>query len=209
MKQLFATTLIILLSIPVMLTAQENKEAIEPNLILEVDVNGKHWVINEKDTISIGDSLVTIKASNYKVFDFGKVSFHYPKHFLFTYEKAFTSKTWSVYGNNMAVVYAIRDYNVDFDYFVKLFIGKSKAKDYSIEDVETKLGKKAVQGKRIIYGRKYTAGIYDLYPVEVNDYSKHYLILKNYPTVDGSNSQEVPATIELLSNSFKIKGEEL
>lgn len=186
-------------------TFGQKKDNKEPSLKFDVEINGEKYQFYDGQSINIEGNEITIKSSENKTFDFGILSFDYPKHFAFEFESEIGMKNWFLDGNNLVISYYQFEENVTLDSFINELVSYFKKENCEIVHSEIMLGKNIWNGKRIIVnllGQKLT---YDLYKLDSKDSKTHFLGFQDSKNEDGSDSIEKIETLRLISNTIKIK----
>jgi hypothetical protein len=172
---------------------------------LNVIIDNQHFLINEGDTLRFDNKLMTIKTSNYMTFNFGVLSFDYPRHFAFEFEQDFAYKNYTLDGNNFVIMYFEIGTKVTLEPFILEMVKKFGRKNCIVTDKQIKLGDIDFIGKRIdinLIGEKLT---YGMYLVPCNDYKTHFIAFQDSKNEDGSDSLEGLETIDIINKTIKLK----
>jgi hypothetical protein len=187
------------------LFAQNMTDPNRPLIKLDVFIDGRKYQINDGDTLKADSKTIIIKTSDYLTFNFEALSFEYPKHFSYEFEKDESYKNWTLDGNAFVITYFVFDMPVELDDFVSEMTDKFGKKNCSVMDKNSKLGTIQLSGKRInvnLIGTKLT---YDMYRLITSDGKTHLLAFQDSKNDDGSDSAEGIQTIKIINETIKQK----
>jgi len=198
------STILICLLISQLLFTQK-KENEEPLITFTLEVNGEKHNIKDGQSLLINGNKIKVKSSNVKTFDFGSLTFDYPRHFAFEFTKEDEFKNWTLDGNSFVITYFKYELDVSLEAFVSEMVQLFKEENCEVVDKEIKFGDSTYFGKRILislFGEKLT---YDIYEIETDDLQTHLIGFQDSKNDDGSDSKEGINTIRLIDESIKIK----
>lgn len=180
-------------------------ETISPSLKIDIEINGEKYHVNDGDTLTVNNTKIIARISNFVTFDYGILKFDYPKHFGFSSEKDFGYQNWTLDGNNFVISYFKLSSDVELDMLIKEIVLKFGKKNCTINKKTSKIGNTTLEGKRInveLLGQKLT---YDMYKVKSEDSSSHFISFQDSKNDDGGESTESIETLALINSTFLIK----
>ena len=183
----------------------QKKDYQEPALKFEVEINGEKHQVNDGESLIVNGNTIKVKSSNNKTFDFGIVSFDYPKHFAFEFFQENEMKNWTLDGNSFVINYFEYETNIQLDTFISELVKLFKKENCEVIDKKITLGDLSLNGKRIIvrlFGEKIT---YDMYEIETEDYKTHFIGFQDSKNENGLDSKEGIETTKLIDETIKIK----
>ena len=199
-------TLIFLLLLNLInLSVKGQDEICEPKMNLDIFVDGVKYQIKDGDTLNIPNTQIIVKSSDYMTFDFGVISFDYPKYFAFSFEEDFAYKNWTLDGNDLVIMYFEIGADAELDMFIKEMVKQFGKKNCKIVDQAVQIGNLELKGKRIIVeliGQKLT---YDMYKLKSNDFKSHFIAFQDSKNDDGSDSKESIETLGIINKTIKYK----
>ena len=187
------------------LTVKGQNENSEPLMNLDIYVNGEKFQIKDGDTLNISNTQIIVKSSDFMTFDFGVLSFEYPKYFAYSFEEDFTYKNWTLDGNDLVIMYFEIGAEAELDMFIKEMVKQFGKKNCDVIDHSAQIGDLDLKGKRIIVellGQKLT---YDMYKLESNDFNSHFIAFQDSKNEDGSDSKESIETMNIINTTIKYK----
>ncbi len=186
------------------LIAQES-DAIAPKLKFNIEINGEKHQIADGDSIVINEDLIKVTSSDVVTFDYGALSFDYPKNFAFEFDQDFGYKIWTLDGNDYVIMYFEYDVKVELDMFIDQMVSQFGKENCEVVDKRISLGGHSLQGKRInvsLVGVKIT---YDMFEFESADFKTHLISFQDSKKDDGSDSSEGIATLKLIDQTLKFE----
>ncbi|PTB97266.1 hypothetical protein C9994_03560 [Marivirga lumbricoides] len=177
----------------------------EPLMNLDIYVNGEKFQIKDGDTLNISNTQIVVKSSDFMTFDFGVVSFDYPKYFAYSFEEDFAYKNWTLDGNDLVIMYFEIGAEAELDMFIKEMVKQFGRKNCNVIDHFVKIGDLDLKGKRInveIIGQKIT---YDMYKLESNDFKSHFIAFQDSKNEDGLDSKESIETLNIINETIQYK----
>jgi hypothetical protein len=201
MKFFFALLFLMIVDCAFGQSDEENK----PVLKLNVSINNQNFEVSDGDTLRYGNMNVIVTTSSFMTFDFGSITFDYPKHFAFQFEEDFGYKNWTLDGNNFVIMYMELGVEVGLDPFVKEMADKFGKKNCKISDKKVKLGDMDLTGKRIdvsLVGQRLS---YDIFRITTGDYKTHFIAFQDLKAEDGSDSTESVETMAIVNKTIKLK----
>jgi len=204
-KKMSKILIFLLLLSLINLTVKGQNENSEPLMNLDIYVNGEKFQIKDGDTLNISNTQIIVKSSDFMTFDFGVLSFEYPKYFAYSFEEDFTYKNWTLDGNDLVIMYFEIGAEAELDMFIKEMVKQFGKKNCDVIDHSAQIGDLDLKGKRIIVellGQKLT---YDMYKLESNDFNSHFIAFQDSKNEDGSDSKESIETMNIINTTIKYK----
>lgn len=170
---------------------------------IDVTVNGKMYQIEDGDTLIIAGTQIIAKTSDLKTFEFGVVSFDYPKEFAFSFKQDFAYKNWTLDGDDFGIMYFEIGAAAEVDMLVKEMVKKFGKKNCTVRDKEVKLGELTLKGARInieLIGERLT---FDIYKLQSNDFKSHFIAFQDSKNDDGSDSKQGVETMAIINRTIK------
>jgi hypothetical protein len=201
-KTLYTIVICLLIS-PI--TFAQNKNSQAPLLKLNVEINGENYQVYDGDSLAINGNVIKIKSLDTMTFDYGILTFDYPKHFAFEFEQDYTLKNWTLDGNNFVIMYFEYDANVELDMFIDEMVALFNKENCNVVEKNIRLGNLTLNGKRInvdLVGVKLT---YDMYKLETDDFKSHFIAFQDSKNDDGSDSIEGIETVKLINETIEVK----
>jgi hypothetical protein len=191
-------------------SAQEATDsgAIEPKNRFEVIVNGKTYQAEEGQPLTLDSTVakpsIFIILSDRKRFDAASLSFDYPRHLSFEYEKSTGLKTWSLNGKNLVITLYELDARVPLNTLMESMVEKFGKNNCTLEDFKKEFGHQLTNGKRLhvkLAGVKIIMDFYDLAPG--GDKSR---IISFQDTIkdNGDPSDEFNTAFQMINSSVKF-----
>ena len=171
---------------------------------LEVSIDGKKFVVNENDTLMYDNKSIIISLSKNLSFNFGKLSFNYPKHFAFENDKDLGVNIYTLDGNSFVINYFQFESEVESESIINEMIKKFGKKNCKTSSKKISLNNIELIGTRIniaLVGQKLT---YDIFEIENKDHKTNLISFQDSKNDDGSDSKESIETLEVINNSFKV-----
>ena len=150
-------------------------ESREPLINLDVFVNGERFQIKDGDTLTVSNTQIIVKSSDYLTFDFGGLRFDYPKYFGFVFQEDYAFKNWTLDGNDFVIAYFQLAAEAELETFMEEMVNLYGKKNCDVVDHSLKIGELDLKGKRIIIqlvGQKLT---YDMYKLESSDFTSYFI----------------------------------
>ena len=126
--------------------AQQAKDSTErePKNSFEVFINGKRYKVVEGEVLTLDTTLskpsISIRLSDRKKFETPSLSFEYPKHLSFEYEKNPGIKTWTLTGNSLVVMLFEFEDKTPLDTLTDALVEKFGKKNCVAENFKKELG---------------------------------------------------------------------
>lgn len=177
----------------------------EPLMNLDIFINGEKFQIKDGDTLNVSNNQIIVKSSDFMTFDFGVLSFDYPKYFAFSFEQDFAYKNWSLDGKDFIIMYFEIDAEAELDMIIKEMVKKFGKKNCVVSDIQSKIGELNLKGQRInieLLGQKLT---YDIYKLESNDFKSHFIAFQDSKKDDGTVSDESIEVMNVINKTIRQK----
>ncbi len=200
--------LLCLLTLPILagnLLAQSEQTSSQPLLRFDVFVNGAQFSVMEGDTLLHNNDTIVVKASNYLSFDFGAVSFDYPKQLAFEHSENTGLRSWTLDGSTFVIMYFEFSVTIDLDEFVKDLMTDFGDENCELSKKNLKLGATGLSGRRIDVTILGSALTFDIYHIKTRDFKTHFIAFQDSKNDDGSDSAESLEALEIINNTFKVK----
>jgi hypothetical protein len=209
MKLLFPFSLILIFSF-LNVSAQEaiDSGAIEPKNRFEVIVNGKTYRAEEGQPLTLDSTVakpsIYIKLSDRKKFDAASLSFDYPRHLSFEYEKDTSLKTWTLDGKSLVVTLFEPDGQIPLNTLTESMVEKFGKKNCTVEDFKKEFGHQLTNGKRLhvkIEGVNITI---DFYALDSGEDKSRIISFQDTLKDNGEPSDEFNTGFQMISSSIKF-----
>jgi hypothetical protein len=190
--------------------AQEAKDsgAMEPKNRFEITIDGKTYPVVEGQELKLESTLskpsISVKLSELKKFEAASLSFEYPKHLSFEYEKDAGITTWTLNGNSLIVMLFALDAKVPLTTLVDAMVKKFGKKNCTVEDFKKELGHQLTNGKRLHVKVAGTNLIIDFYELNSGDAKSRIMSFQDTLTDNGESSDEFKAGFQMISSSIKF-----
>lgn len=191
-----------LLFVNVVVNGQQ--EMMSPSINLEVQIDGENYQVQAGDTLRLEDQEIIINVLDNLTFDFGILSFEYPRYFSFSFEEDFGFKGWSLDGVDFIIMYFEIAVDTELDLYIKEMVGQFGKKNCKVSNIKTVIGGTKYSGKRIninLMGQKLT---YDMYKLPSKDSKSYFISFQDSKNDDGSDSKESIETMKLINETIKI-----
>lgn len=183
----------------------------EPKSSIVITIDGEEYTVEEGKEIEIktkkGKSKISAKRAEEKLFDNGKYSFKYKKHFAFEYEGEFGYQNWTLDGNNCTIMMFELLEDATLDLFVQQMTAQFGKDNCEITKTSRKFGKKKLKGKRIevnIVGQ--TMHLY-MYEIKMNDGKTHIIAIQDSLDDENKPTKEAKDAMDLMDESITYKNE--
>lgn len=209
MRQIFPITLILIFSF-LNASAQEARDsgAIEPKNRFEIIIDGKTYQVVEGQILTLDSTLskpsISIKLSDRKKFETASISFEYPKHLSFEYEKDSGLKTWTLSGNSLVVTLFELDAKIPLNTVTEPMAEKFGKKNCAVEDFNKELGHRLINGKRLHVKLAGTAIIIDFYEIISGDGKSRFISFQDTIKDNGDLSDEFNEGFQMINSSIKF-----
>ncbi len=209
MRQIFPFSLMLIFSF-LNASAQEAKDsgAIEPKNRFEIIINGKTYQVVEGQILTLDSTFskpsISIKLSERKKFEAASLSFEYPKHLSFEYEKSIGLRTWTLSGNSLVVTLFELDAKVPLNTLTEQMVKKFGKKNCTVEDFNKELGHRLINGKRLHVNLAGAAIIIDFYEIISGDAKSRFLSMQDTIKDNGESSDEFNEGFQVINSSIKF-----
>ena len=190
--------------------AQDAKDsgAMEPKNRFDITIDGKTYQVIEGQVLKLESTLskpsISIKLSDLKKFEAASLSFEYPKHFSFEYEKDTGVTVWTLNGNNVVVTLFELDAKVPLATLVEPMIKKFGRKNCTVEDFKKELGHQLTNGKRLHVKLAGTSLTIDFYEINIGDAKPRIMSFQDTIKDNGEPSDEFKAGFQVINDSIKF-----
>jgi hypothetical protein len=190
--------------------AQQAKDSTErePKNSFEVFINGKRYKVVEGEVLTLDTTLskpsISIRLSDRKKFETPSLSFEYPKHLSFEYEKNPGIKTWTLTGNSLVVMLFEFEDKTPLDTLTDALAEKFGKKNCVAENFKKELGHQLLNGKRLHVTLAGTKLNLDFYEFNSEDSKTHFISFQDTLKDDGDFSDEFNLGFQLINNSIRF-----
>jgi hypothetical protein len=203
--------LLLLFSIACLHAKSQNEKSTgttEPKSTFEVSINGKIYPIAEDETLKLDTILskpaISVKLSDYKLFDNTSISFNYPRHLSFEFDHDFGYKNWTLSGNTIAILVFEIDAETTLETLVNEMAKKFGKKNCSIEDFQKELGHKKCNGKNLFVTLAGQKLVLECYEIKMADFKSRFIYFQD--TMDESkHSSEYEKAMAIINSSIVFK----
>ena len=175
----------------------------EPITEFEVNIGGKVYLFKEGEIKKLDTVLskpsISIKLADYKKFDNGAVSFQYPRHLSFEFEKDAGYKGWTLSGNNMVVMFFEFDAKVAMDDLLVEMVNKFGKENCKQEVFRKELGHKICEGVQLhvtLVGQQLSLGFYELV---LKDGKSRFIAFQESLGEEGISTDEFKAGFKIIN----------
>jgi hypothetical protein len=190
--------------------AQDSRDsaAMEPKNRFEITIDGKTYQVVEGQVLKLESTLakpsISIKLSDLKKFEAASLSFEYPKHFSFEYEKDTGVTIWTLNGNNVVVTLFELDAKIPMNTLVQPMIKKFGKQNCTVEDFKKELGHQLTNGKRLHVKLAGSNLIIDFYEINFGDAKPRIMSFQDTIKDNGESSDEFKAGFQVINSSIKF-----
>lgn len=208
MKTLFLS-LILFIQFCVTGYAQELKSSAnaEPKATFEVTINGKQYTLSEGEELSLDTLLkpkLSIKLSDYKLFDNASISFKYPRHLSYDFSQDFAYKNWTLSGNTAVVLIFELDAQTTISTLIEEMVKKFGKKNCRVEDTEKELGKRLLTGKKLYVSLVGQNLVLECLEIKSADFKSKFIYFQD--TIENDkNSLEYEKVYKMINSSIVYK----
>jgi hypothetical protein len=208
-RQIFPFSLMLIFSF-LNASAQEAKDsgAIEPKNRFEIIINGKTYHVVEGQILTLDSTIskpsISIKLSERKKFEAASLSFEYPKHLSFEYEKDTGLRTWTLSGNSLVVTLFELDAKIPLNTLTEQMVKKFGKKNCTVEDFNKELGHRLINGKRMHVKLAGAAITIDFYEINSGDAKSRFLSIQDTIKDNGESSDEFNEGFQVINSSIKF-----
>ncbi len=180
----------------------------EPQSIFKVSIHGKTYDVSENDELKL-DTLIlnptiSIKLSDYKIFETSAISFEYPRHLSYEFEQDFGFKNWTFSGNNMVILVFEIDAETTLTSLINEMVKKFGKKNCVIEDFQKKLGHKMLDGKKLFVSLVGQNLVLECYEIKLNDFKSRFIYFQD--TLDeNKHSNEYEKGLSMINSTIIFK----
>ncbi len=209
MRQIFPFSLILIFSF-LNVRAQEATDsgAMEPKNRFEITIDGKTYPVVEGQLLKLESTLskpsISVKLSDRKKFEAASLSFDYPKHLSFEYEKDSGVTVWTLNGNSLVITLFDIDAKVALATLVEPMVKKFGRKNCTIEDFKKDFGHQMTNGKRLHVKLAGTNMIIEFYEINSGDAKSRIMSFQDTIKDNGESSDEFKAGFQLINDSIKF-----
>jgi hypothetical protein len=208
-KQIFPFPLILIFSF-LNANAQESKDsgAIEPKNRFEIIIDGKTYQVVEGQILTLDSTIskpsISVKLSARKKIETASLSFEYPKHLSFEYEKNPGLKTWTLSGNSLVVTLFELDAKIPLNAVTEPMVKKFGKKNCTVEDFNKELGHRLINGKRLHVKLAGTAITIDFYEIISGDAKSRFISFQGTLKDNGESTDEFNEGFQMINTSIKF-----
>jgi hypothetical protein len=182
--------------------------AMEPKNRFEISIDGKTHQVVEGQVLKLESTLskpsISIKLSDLKKFEAASLSFDYPKHLSFEYEKDSGVTTWTLNGNSLVVTLFALDAKIPLNTLIEPMVEKFGKKNCTVEEFKKELGHHLTNGKRLHVRLAETNMIIDFYEIKSGDGKSRIMSFQDTLSDNGDSSDEFKAGFQMISSSIKF-----
>jgi hypothetical protein len=182
--------------------------AMEPKNRFEISIDGKTYQVVEGQVLKLESTLskpsISIKLSDLKKFEAASLSFDYPKHLSFEYEKDSGVTTWTLNGNSLVVTLFALDAKIPLNTLIEPMVEKFGKKNCTVEDFKKELGHHLTNGKRLHVRLAETNMIIDFYEIKSGDGKSRIMSFQDMVKDNGESSDEFTKGFRMINSSIKF-----
>jgi hypothetical protein len=182
--------------------------AMEPKNRFEISIDGKTYQVVEGQVLKLESTLskpsISIKLSDLKKFEAASLSFDYPKHLSFEYEKDPGLKTWTLNGNSLVVTLFELDDKIPLNTLTEPMVKKFGKKNCIVEDFKKELGHQLINGKRLHVNLVGTRMTIDFYEIISGDAKSRFISFQDMIKDNGQSSDEFNEGFQMINSSIKF-----
>jgi hypothetical protein len=206
-KQIFPLSLILIFSF-LKAGAQVAKDSSvrEPKNGFEVLINGKIYQVVEGEVLTLDTTLskpsISIRLSDRKKLETASLSFEYPKHLSFEFEKDTGINTWTLNGNNLVVTLFELDGKPPLNALTDAVAEKFGKTNCRVEDFKKEFGHQLMNGKRLHVTLAGTRLIVDFYEIISGDDKSRFISFQDTIKDNGESTDEFNQGFQMISSSI-------
>jgi hypothetical protein len=182
--------------------------AMEPKNRFEISIDGKTYQVVEGQVLKLESTLskpsISIKLSDLKKFEAASLSFDYPKHLSFEYEKDSGVTTWTLNGNSLVVTLFALDAKIPLNTLIEPMVEKFGKKNCTVEEFKKELGHHLTNGKRLHVRLAETNMIIDFYEIKSGDGKSRIMSFQDMVKDNGESSDEFTKGFRMINSSIKF-----
>lgn len=210
MKHILVTFgLLITVSLQLSGQAAADESSTEPKTALEITINGKKYQVAEGAVLKLDSTLVkpaiTVRISDRKKLDNSAVSFDYPRHLSFEFEKDTNYKSWTLSGNNLVVTLFELGGKVEMQEIVDGMVGKFGKQNCTVEDFRDQLGSVNMPGKKIHVNLAGSKILISFYQISATEQATRLISFQDTIQDDGSPSDEFKKGFDMINRSIHFR----
>lgn len=180
----------------------------EPGAIFEITINGKSYPILQGESLKldsiIDKPVISVKLSDYKIFNKSSLSFRYPAFMSYEFQQDFGFKNWTLNGNNLSILFFEMDAETNLNMLVSEMVKKFGKKNCSVEDFRKELGNKTCDGKKLFVSLIGQKLVLECYEIKLNDYKSRFLYFQDVITEE-QHSKEYYSALEMVNSTIVYK----
>jgi hypothetical protein len=209
MRQFFPFSLMLIFSF-LNARAQDAKDSggMEPKNRFEIIIDGKTYQVVEGQVLKLESTLskpsISVKLSDRKTFEAASLSFDYPKHLSFEYDKDSGVTTWTLNGNSLVITLFALDAKIPLISLIEPVVKKFGKKNCTVEDFKKELGHQLTNGKRLHVKLAGTNLIIDFYEINSGDAKSTIMSFQDTIKDNGESSDEFKAGFQMINDSIKF-----
>jgi len=187
--------------------SQSNSNVLlEPKNLFKVTTETKEFNYSEGEELILNppSSKIKIELLNYKKFDSGTVSFHYPSNFAFESDKDYGYTNWSFDGSDVVVLYFEIDNDTKMQEYIDMMIEQFGKKNCKTEKKQIQLGGKLLSGTRINISLVGQLLSLEFYEIPLSDYKTRFIAFQDSKDEEGNNSKELADTIKIVDSTINF-----
>jgi len=147
---------------------------------------------------------ILIKLSDRKKLVAASLSFDYPRHLSFEYEKETGLKTWTLNGNSLVVTLFELDGEIPLNTLIESIVEKFGEKNCTVKDFKKEFGHQLTGGKRLHVNLAGTSLIIDFYALVSGDAKSRIISFQDTIKDNGDSSNEFNAGFQMINSSIKF-----
>jgi len=171
----------------------------------ELIINGKTYQAVEGQPLTldltVSNPSVLIRLSDRKKIEAASLSFDYPRHLSFEYEKNTGLKTWTLTGNSLVVTLFEFEVQIPLNTLIGSMVEKFGKKNCTVTDFKKEFGHRSTDGKRLNVKLAGTNVIIDFYALASNDAKTRIISFQDTIKDTGNVSDEFNAGFQMISGS--------
>jgi hypothetical protein len=147
---------------------------------------------------------ISIKLSDRKKFEAASLSFDYPRHLSFEFEKDAGLKTWTLNGNSLVVTLFELDGQIPLNTLIESMVNKFGKRNCTVEDFKKEFGHQLTSGKRLHVKLAGTNLTIDFYALASGDAKSRIISFQDTIKDNGDPSDEFSAGFQMINSSIKF-----
>jgi hypothetical protein len=182
--------------------------ALEPENRFELIVNGKTYQAVEGQLLTVDSTgskpSIYVRLSDRKKFSAASLSFDYPRHLSFEYEKDTGLKTWTLNGKSLVVTLFELDGQIPLNTIMESMVEKFGKKNCTVEDFKKEFGHQLTNGKRLHVKLAGINLVIDFYDLVSGDAKSRIISFQDTLMDNGDSSDEFKAAFQMINSSVKF-----